>query len=345
MVLPLFVVALLRSAPSYPSGLPPFSRALGRPLAWDPYGAYGLDAEGPVPKADAEILAQVQAGELGKAEVLCRNRLRADGSDVLPAWALGQIVRVRRTGADEYRRFVEGHVAEPASPAVLLYRLHVCRSAFNGTMGLPYTKDKFDRRQVVYGEMRTLCDLLRPCADAHLGVAIAITQISPSYALSNRATLESYRRANPKGADVRPLLCQAYNGGVGYGLAVFEDGHREKLSHPDEPQPKKALEVALSILKDRPDDPLGHFHAGRSYARMELVRTKCRPHSMRADSRLSTRRRHSSTSRRATKTPSSPKPSSTEWTLPLLPLSKTSHLERGSRIRPGCGRSGPSRGR
>ena len=271
LLAPLVAFALAPALSSYPDGLPPYAPALGRPLAWDPYGAYALDAEGPLKKADAAVLDSVRAGELGRAETLCRTLMRKDGEDVLPAWVLAQIVRVRRTAEAEYRRSVEGRLAEPASPAVLLYRLHVCRLAFNETLKPPDSKPKFDRRQILNDEMKAWRDRLRPYADRHLGIAVAITRLKSLWALSNRAVLESYRLANPKGVDVRPLLCQAYNSGKGYGPARSADGCVVILHHADEPQPKKALEIALSILKDRPNDALGHFHAGRSDAGLGLA--------------------------------------------------------------------------
>lgn len=269
MIAPFLFLALVLGGPA---PLPPFSSALGRPLAWDPYGAYGLDAEGPLSKPDTEILSQIAAGELGRAEVLCRERLAPDGADVVPAWLLGQILRVKHSALLEYRRAVAGKADTPAPPGVLLYRLQVCRLALAETL-VPLKNPDMELRRRLSKEMKSLRDLCRPYAAHSLGLAIGISQVDPFWALTNRSVLEAYRTANPKGVDVRPLICQAYNTGVSYGLAVFPDGHREKLAHEDEPQPKKALEIALSILKDRPNDPLGHFHAGRSYARMELPQT------------------------------------------------------------------------
>lgn len=253
-----------------------YARALGRPLAWDRYGAYALDAQGPLPKEDADLVEQVMLGELGRAEARARARMAKAGDDMVPPWILGQILRVRRAALAVYEGDVRERVDAPASPAILFYRYEVCRLAYDAEVHAPKRPDQatFERTR---GEMGRLRARLLPFSRRSLGLTIGLTQagmwmkvvsssrIAP-WGPVNRAVLEAYWADNPKGVDVRPLLCQTYNTGVIYGLSTFPDGHRERLFRPDEPQPRRALEIARSILKDRPDDPLGHFCAGRSDA-------------------------------------------------------------------------------
>ena len=271
LALTLFAVLQDTSKSEYKPAV--YAPALGRALAWDPYGAYALDAEGPLPKADAEILTQVSAGELGRARTPRPQTPRRGGERQRPPWILGQIVRVRQQGKAEYRRNVEGRLERPASPSGLLYRLHVCRVVHDETL-LSRSDVDSDLRQKLNKEMALLRDRLRPFAAQNLRITIGITQCKPFWVLANREIVEAYRNANPKGVDVRPLLCQAYNNGIRILSATDENGRRIPNPHaPDEPQPKKALEIARSILKDRPDDPLGHFHAGRSLAKMDLPKS------------------------------------------------------------------------
>lgn len=250
---------------------PTFSPALKRPLSWDRYGAYPLDVEGPLPQADQRIVEAIQAGELGVAEALARNRIEQDGQDPLPAWVLGQIFRVKKAGRDEYRRRVQGKVEAPASPAVLLYRIQVCRIAQREVMLATHSKDqsaivRLDR------EMASLCERCAPYAKKSLGMAIGITLVPSADILHNRRLWEAFCQAHPSGVDGRPMLCQTYNIGAIYGkpaVYTYPDGRSVVLHRQDEPEPEKALAIARSILKDRPQDALGHFYAGRSYVVMK----------------------------------------------------------------------------
>ncbi|RYG96470.1 MAG: hypothetical protein EON58_12010 [Alphaproteobacteria bacterium] len=95
-----------------------------------------------------------------------------------------------------------------------------------------------------------------------MGIAIALTQVTPYWAVTNREILEEYCQANPGMPDARPLLCQAYVTGLHVGpIRTFLT---PEATAPEEPQPARALEIAQAILKERPSDPLGRYFAGIS---------------------------------------------------------------------------------
>lgn len=268
----MLVSALLTSAivSGMGYGSHPMVAVLGRSLTWDPKGAYGLDADAPLTPASRRIVGDLNDAERGRAEALARYRLGADPDDLVPAWVLSQILRVRKGALAEYHASIEHRSDASASLPNLLFRLHVCRIAewelppAQRTTRFPVFR-QLDRRLV---ELR---DLLKPYAHDRLGVAIGVTQVTPMWSSFNREVLEAYWDAHLRGVDIRPLLCQAYLVGVGRRLLMEEPNHRlvpvrPTKPFPDEPRPRASLALSQAILKERPDDPLGHYYEGAGQA-------------------------------------------------------------------------------
>ena len=238
----------------------PFCPALGRELAWDPYGIYPLDADCPLTKAGAEIVKDLQEAELGRAELLARYRLKVDKDDLVPAWALGQIVRARKAALKEYLQ-MRVQLAKPASETVLFYRFHVCRLA-----SLEVRDDRRPASRERYKEIENnlvlLRDRCRPFGSQRLGFAIGLSQSRIAWADVNRDVLAAYGRSHPRGPDVRPLLCRAFVSGTLY----FMDGKPLNDPHlPQAPVPEACLEITKGMLEERPDDPFGLYYAGRAH--------------------------------------------------------------------------------
>lgn len=254
-------------APSLEAGAPPpYCPALKRDLSWDPFGIYPLDAERPLTKAGVQIVKDLQEAELGRAESLARYRLTVDKEDLVPAWALGQILRARHAGLVEYRRLGERGIDAPGTLPVLLYRLHVCRVAQNELLSARSIDQELWKH--LSEQMKSLRDRCRSETSTRLGLAIGLTQVDVFWAVENRAILEGYRQANPKGVDIRPLLCQAYNTGV-RASPILVEGKKVQLAFPDASKPEKVAEIAGTMLKDRSYEALAHYFTARSQFQLD----------------------------------------------------------------------------
>lgn len=242
-----------QSPPEIPNSIVP---ALGRPLSWDPYGAYGLDSDRPLTPASKRIVKNIINAELGSAESIARYRLRIDKDDLVPAWALAQIIRVRKQAMAEYRKNVAPHVGETSSRPVRLYRFYICHFAFDEFM-----RHVRSGNSPIYfalsRDMTRLRDQSKNDAASSLGLTIALTNGDPFWVLSNREILRAYRQQNPKTPDVRPLICRAYIDGI--------ETTQKGIDLLDRPAPEKALEIARSILEDRPQDALELYYQGRCH--------------------------------------------------------------------------------
>ena len=239
--------------------VPPYCPVLGRSLAWDPKGAYALDADRPLTPASRQIVKDLMDAERGRAEALARYRLSVDKDDLVPAWTLSQIVRVKRQALAEYEREASKAVDRTATIPVLLYRLHVCRLA---EAELPIAEHRTGnaRWEKIRKDQKAYADRLRPSAPRSLGIAIGVTQVSLYWVVEDRRTLEQYRAAHPSRPDMRPLIAQAYGAGMHYGPVSTR--FTDEATDPLEPRPTQSLKIAMDILRDRADDPLGHYYAG-----------------------------------------------------------------------------------
>lgn len=257
LIVPLHLIDSRQSVPV----VPPYCAALGRAVSWDSKGAYPLDYDTPLTSIAKKIVMNLSKAELGRAESLARWQLDKDSEDLVPAWALSQILRVRKQSLVEYHRSIEGRIGPGLSIPRLLFGLHVCRLA-EAEMPPLRRRTGDPLRDQLRRDQDRIRDLLMPYASWRIGIAISLFETSPFWILTTRGALEKYRASHPHGPEMRPLLCQAYLWGL--HLGPKETFLTPQANAPEEPQPERALAIARSLLKDRPDDCLGHYYAGVS---------------------------------------------------------------------------------
>lgn len=237
----------------------------GRAYAWDSVGLAPFDIERPLTDEEKETLRIVKSGELAQAEAKSWKTIYSGKKSFLSAWVLVQCARTKNTYPILYQvvRKLEKDKVAPQISAYLRYET----SRLVNLNYHPRTVSNLDPEKIrLLDDLKQERDRCRRYSDENLPIAIAIHNYFGYWILFDREVYEAYRKAHPKGPDIRPLLCSTYNSGRLVGSESRKAGRPVlKGEDPQEPQPLKVIALAEEMLHENPKRVVAHYFLAKAY--------------------------------------------------------------------------------